>query len=42
MSLSFFHSLMTPKSIAIVGASNNPMKMGTMHALSILKDGYAG
>ncbi|MCU0599011.1 MAG: acetate--CoA ligase family protein [Desulfobacterales bacterium] len=42
MSVSFFHSLMTPKSIAIVGASNNPMKMGTMHALSILKDGFQG
>ena len=42
MSKSFFHSLMNPKSIAIVGASNNPMKMGTMHALSILKDGYKG
>lgn len=39
---SFIHSLMTPKSVAIVGASNNPMKMGTMHALSILKDGYQG
>jgi len=36
------HALMTPKSIAIVGASNNPMKMGTMQALSILKDGYQG
>ena len=34
--------LMNPKSIAIVGAGNNPMKMGTMHALSILKNGYKG
>ncbi|MFZ5570700.1 MAG: acetate--CoA ligase family protein [Thermodesulfobacteriota bacterium] len=42
MSEPFFHALMNPKSIAIVGASNNPMKMGTMHALSIIKDGYAG
>ena len=42
MTRSFFHSLMNPKSIAIVGASNNPMKMGTMHALSILKDGFVG
>lgn len=39
---SFLHSLITPKSIAIVGASNNPMKMGTMHALSILNDGFSG
>lgn len=36
------HLLLNPSSIAIVGANNNPMKMGTMHALSILKDGYAG
>ncbi len=42
MTRSFFHSLMNPESIAIVGASNNPIKMGTMHALSILKDGFAG
>ncbi len=35
-------SLMNPESIAIVGASNNPMKMGTQHALSILKDGFKG
>lgn len=34
--------LMNPSSIATVGAGNNPMKMGTMHALSILKDGYKG
>ncbi|MBN1534866.1 MAG: acetate--CoA ligase family protein [Spirochaetes bacterium] len=33
---------MNPRSIAIAGASNNAMKMGTMHALSILKDGYGG
>ncbi len=39
---SFLHDLLHPKSIAIVGASNNPMKMGTMHALSILKDGFDG
>ena len=38
----FVHDLMHPRSIAIVGASNNPMKMGTMHALSILNDGFAG
>ena len=39
---SFIHSLITPKSIAIVGASNNPMKMGTMHAMSIINDGFTG
>ena len=34
--------LMNPKSIAILGASNSPMKMGTMNALSIIHDGYKG
>ncbi len=34
--------LMNPKSIAVVGASNDPMKMGTIQALSIVKDGYKG
>lgn len=34
--------LMNPSSIATVGAGNNYMKMGTMHALSIIKDGYNG
>ncbi|MFW6414989.1 MAG: acetate--CoA ligase family protein [Thermodesulfobacteriota bacterium] len=38
----FMHGLLHPGSIAIVGASGNPMKMGTMHALSILNDGFAG
>ncbi len=42
MAASFLHTLMNPESIAIVGASNNPMKMGTMHALSIIKDGFKG
>ena len=34
--------LMNPKSIAVVGANNDPSKMGTIQALSILKDGYKG
>ncbi len=34
--------LMNPKSIAVAGASNNPGKMGTLQALSILKDGFPG
>lgn len=33
---------MNPKSIATVGAGNNPLKMGAIQALSIVKDGYAG
>lgn len=37
-----FHTLLYPRSIATVGAGNNPMKMGTMHALSIVKGGYQG
>ncbi len=36
------HLLMNPKSIATVGAGNNPVKMGAMQALSILCDGYQG
>ena len=34
--------LMNPKSVAVVGANNDPMKMGTIQALSIVKDGYKG
>ncbi len=36
------HHLMKPSSIALFGAGNNFMKMGTMQALSIVKDGYQG
>ena len=36
------HLLMNPRSIAVVGANNMPMKMGTIQALSILHDGYQG
>jgi acetyltransferase len=34
--------LMNPKSIAVAGANNIPTKMGTVQALSVLKDGYRG
>ncbi|MCK7509374.1 MAG: CoA-binding protein [Desulfobacterales bacterium] len=34
--------LMNPRSVAVVGASNDFIKMGTIQALSIIKDGYAG
>jgi acetate---CoA ligase (ADP-forming) len=34
--------LMNPLSIAVVGANNDLSKMGTIQALSIIKDGYAG
>ena len=36
------HLLMNPKSVATAGAGNNPSKMGTLQALSIIKDGYQG
>ena len=36
------HTLMNPRSIATVGAGNNPLKMGTIQALSIIMDGYKG
>ncbi len=42
MSVNPLVHLMNPASIATVGSGNNPMKMGTMHALSMLKDGYGG
>ena len=34
--------LMNPSSIAVWGASNNPMKMGTMQLANILETGYRG
>jgi len=34
--------LMNPSSIAIFGASNNPMKMGTIQLANILETGYKG
>jgi len=34
--------LMNPQSIAVVGANNNPTKMGTIQALNIFKDGFKG
>ncbi|HOD14651.1 MAG TPA: acetate--CoA ligase family protein [Spirochaetota bacterium] len=42
MSVNPLVQLMSPKSIATVGAGNNFMKMGTMHALSMIKDGFKG
>jgi len=36
------HLLMNPKSIAVVGANNSIVKMGTVMALNILKQGYQG
>ncbi len=36
------HLLLNPRSIATVGAGNNPLKMGAIQALSIVKDGYPG
>jgi len=42
MPINPLHRLMTPSSIATFGANNNFMKMGTLQALSIIKDGYTG
>jgi len=36
------HLLLHPRSVATAGAGNNPMKMGTLQALSLIKDGYQG
>ena len=36
------HTIMAPKSVAVVGASNNPMKMGTIQALTLMKSDYPG
>ena len=36
------HLLLHPRSIAVAGAGNNPAKMGTLQALSLLKDGWQG
>ena len=36
------HTIMAPRSIAIVGASNNPTKMGTIQFLNLLHSGFPG
>ncbi len=36
------YQIMNPRSIATIGAGNNPFKMGTIQALSIVKDGFKG
>ena len=41
-SMNPLEKLINPVSIAVVGASNNPLKMATLHLLSIMKDGYKG
>ncbi len=35
-------TILAPKSVAVVGASNNPMKMGTMQALNLMMSDYPG
>lgn len=42
MSENPLHLLMNPRSIAVAGAGNNFMKMGTLNALSIVKDSFPG
>ncbi|MFP4476052.1 MAG: acetate--CoA ligase family protein [Desulfatibacillaceae bacterium] len=36
------HTIMAPKSVAVVGASNNPSKMGTLQALNMAHCGFPG
>lgn len=36
------HTIMSPKSVAVVGASNNPLKMGTIQALTLMKSDFPG
>ena len=36
------HTIMAPRSIAIVGASNNPANMGTIQFLNLLHSGFPG
>ncbi|MDW7738800.1 MAG: acetate--CoA ligase family protein [Bacillota bacterium] len=42
MTSSPLQQILYPRSIATVGAGNNPMKMGAIQALSIVKDGFPG
>lgn len=42
MSRNPLHLLMNPKSIAWIGASNNPQKMGSIQAFNLLQNGYKG
>ena len=35
-------TIMSPKSIAMVGASNNPTKMGTFQFLNLIHNGFPG
>jgi acetate---CoA ligase (ADP-forming) len=36
------HKIMSPESIAIAGASNNPSKMGTIQCMNLLNSGFSG
>jgi len=42
MAEKFLHCIMSPGSIAIVGASANPMKMGTIQYLNLVGSGFQG
>ena len=37
-----FHTILHPKTVVIAGASNNPMKMGTLQAMNVLRNGFEG
>lgn len=36
------HAILHPRSVVVVGASNNPFKMGTIQAMNLLKGGFKG
>ena len=36
------HKIMSPESIAIIGASNNPSKMGTLQCMNLLNSSFSG
>jgi acetate---CoA ligase (ADP-forming) len=42
MSVNPLNIIMSPKSIAVIGASNNPFNMGSMQYLTLLHSGYPG
>ena len=42
MTAHFLDPIFTPASIAVAGASNNPLKMGTIQFLNLLGGGFSG
>jgi len=36
------HTILHPRSVVVAGASSNPMKMGSIQAMNVIGNGYAG